>query len=545
MLGFKERGQPELFVTGSLRQLLPDDHVLVRVDRVLNLSWLRNEVAELYCADNGRPGIDPEVAVRLMLAGLLLGIVHDRRLMREAQVNLAIRWFAGYALHEVLPDHSSLTRVRQRWGPDRFKAILARTVEACIAAKIATGEVVHLDATLIRADVSWGAVVDAHVDAVVAGADETRPLDPPAGGPPAPGGTARRFCRTDPDASLGKGGRTSRVEPAYKQHTAVDALCGVVLDVEVTGGAVHDTNAMAGLDAVPRATGRPMAVATLDAGYAIARVFADLEARGIEAIVPTRDEAPPRAGVIPSRRFKLDALHDRLRCPRGRHLVPHSQPNAAGLKVYRSSAHDCRPCPLREACFSPAAKRRSVLLSKDHPALMRARRKRLAWGERERRLYSSHRGRVEGVHGEAKAWHGLARAVRRGLSKRQDPGLLDCGGDQPKAAGRLAPARVVAAGGRTTAFAASACHRVTAPRVLQQPQAYDSHLSKCEALTGQLGGYLSSGAHSTEEAAAVATRASPQDGECQRYVAQITHPDIFVHGGLTVRKPDEHVGAAA
>jgi hypothetical protein len=55
----------------------------------------------------------------------------------------------------------------------------------------------------------------------------------------------------------------------------------------------------------------------------------------------------------------------------------------------------------------------------------------------------------------------------------------------------------------------------------------------------------SSGAHSTEEAAAVATRASPQDGECQRYVAQITHPDIFVHGGLTVRKPDEHVGAAA
>jgi transposase len=415
MLGFKERGQPELFVTGSLRQLLPDDHVLVRVDRVLDLSWLRDEVADLYCLDNGRPGIDPEVAVRLMLAGLLLGIVHDRRLMREAQVNLAIRWFAGYALHEALPDHSSLTRVRQRWGPERFKAILARTVEACIAARIATGEVMHLDATLIRADVSWGAVVDAHADAVLAGVDEAQPSDPPNGEPHAPGEKPRRICRTDPDASLGKGGRTSRVEPAYKQHTAVDALRGVVLDVEVTSGAVHDTNAMTALDTVPLATGRPIAVATLDAGYAIARVFADLEARGIEAVVPTRDEAPPRAGVIPARRFKLDALHDRLRCPRGRHLLPNSRPNAAGLKVYRSSIGDCRPCPLRSVCFSPAAERRSVLLSKDHPALLRARRKRLAWSKREQALYASHRGRAEGVHGEAKTWHGLARAVRRGL----------------------------------------------------------------------------------------------------------------------------------
>ena len=110
MLGWKERDQLELFMTGSLRQLVPDDHVLARGDRVLNLSWLRSEAADLYCDTNGRPGIDPEVAVRLMLAGLLLGTVHDRRLMREAQVNLAILWLVGYGLHEALPDHSSLTR---------------------------------------------------------------------------------------------------------------------------------------------------------------------------------------------------------------------------------------------------------------------------------------------------------------------------------------------------------------------------------------------------------------------------------------------------
>jgi transposase len=175
MLGRKERDQLELFVTGSLRQLVPDDHILARVDRVLDLSWLRDEGADLYCADNGRPGIDPEAAVRLMLAGFLLGLVagfllglvHDRRLMREAQVNLAIRWFVGYGLHEALPDHSSLTCIRQRWGAERFRRIFQRTVKACVAAKIATGEVVHVDASLIRADVSWESLVERHVRGVI------------------------------------------------------------------------------------------------------------------------------------------------------------------------------------------------------------------------------------------------------------------------------------------------------------------------------------------------------------------------------------------
>ena len=115
MLGHKTRGKSELLIVGSLRDLIPDEHVLVRVDRLLDLSWLRDAVRDRSAADGtGRPGIDPEVAVRLMLAGFLLGIVHDRRLLREAQVNVAIRWFIGYGLHERLPDHSPLTRIRLR-----------------------------------------------------------------------------------------------------------------------------------------------------------------------------------------------------------------------------------------------------------------------------------------------------------------------------------------------------------------------------------------------------------------------------------------------
>lgn len=134
MIGHQNRDQLEFFVCGSLRDLVPDDHILARVDRVLDLSWLRDEVADLYAPGVGRPGIEPEAAVRLMLAGFPLGVVRDRRLMREAQVNPAIRWFAGYGLNARLPDHSSLTRIRQRWGAERFRRIFERTVRDCVKA---------------------------------------------------------------------------------------------------------------------------------------------------------------------------------------------------------------------------------------------------------------------------------------------------------------------------------------------------------------------------------------------------------------------------
>ena len=293
MLGRKERDQLELFISGSLRQLIPDDHVLVRVDAVLDLSWLRAEIADLYCPDNGRPGIDPEVAVRLMLAGFLLGIVHDRRLMRETAVNIAIRWFVGYGLHEPLPDHSSLTRIRQRWGAERFRRIFERTVQACIAAKIATGEVVHIDASLIRAHVSWDALAVRHVEAVAQAEDEALRDGRQSG-------KFKKVCVTDPDATMATNGRNRRLEPAYKQHTAVDDVAGVIVDVEVATGEENEGMAVAGrLDAIITTTGRPIDIATMDAGYAYAKVFRALEDRSIESIVPPR---PNRCQARSSRR---------------------------------------------------------------------------------------------------------------------------------------------------------------------------------------------------------------------------------------------------
>lgn len=374
MLGQKDRRQPELFVAGSLKDLLPDDHVLVRVDKVLDLGWLEAAVADLYSMDKGRPCIAPEVAVRLMLAGMLLGIVHDRRLMREAQVNLAIRWFIGYGLHESLPDHSSLTRIRQRWGADRFRQIFVRTVQACIAAKVAKGEIVHVDSSLIRANVSWDAIARRHVDAVEA-------ANPPESGegrddgptPPRAKGKKIATCTSDPDATLSRNNKAHRSEPSYKHHTAVDAECGVVLDVAVTTGAVHDTKRVeAQLDAITATTGATIQAVTMDASYAITRVFADLEARGVEAVIPAKGERP-RGGSLPQ------PPHPRRRLPWGgqdvaragpshppwprQHADPglprrrRSQPQAPGCRhrrsLHRIAAETLRPDRKPESLAAP------------------------------------------------------------------------------------------------------------------------------------------------------------------------------------------------
>jgi transposase len=412
MLGGTRGEQYEFFV-GSLRDLIPDEHVLARVHRVLDLSWLRADVADLYSPDNGRPGIAPEVAVRLMLAGFLLGIVHDRRLMREAVVNLAIRWFCGFGLTEPLPDHSSLTRIRQRWGDERFRRIFERTVQACVSAGIAKGEVVHIDASLIRADVSWESLAAQHVEAVAEANGDESQAEQDAERNSRKTGKYKKVCTTDPDATMATTARNRRLEPSYKQHTAVCDRAGVIVDVEVTTGELNEGDELVpALARVEAVTGRPVATATPDAGYAYAKVYGALERRGTAAIIPPKAE--PIRSPVPMRRFRYDAKHDLLKCPRGRVLkagraVKHG-------RFFTSRAKDCRRCDLARLCLSRGRVNKAVVLGDDYPALLRARRRRERWSDEDKELYARHRWRVEGVHGEAKICHGLARAVRRGLS---------------------------------------------------------------------------------------------------------------------------------
>jgi transposase len=416
MIGRQERWQEDLFVAGPLSALIPEDHILKRVNRVLELSWLRNEVRDLYDERQGRPGIDPESAVRLMLAGLFQGIVHDRRRKREAQVNLAIRWFAGYRLQEKLPDHSSLTRLRQRWGAERFRRIFEKTVAACAAAGLVSGDTVHVDATLIRADVSWESLTERHVQQVLS-ENTTEPPSEEAESSEEPAasrtGKAKKVSTTDPEATMTTSCRQYRMEPSYKQHTAVDDRRGVVVDVEVTTGEASEGKQLAAqIERIEGQTGKRSKTVTADGAYAHPANYALLESRQIEAIIPPQAEnRHPRR--IPLRRFKVDARHNVVRCPAGKRLNRSIETfNGA---MYRAKRADCRACELRSCCLPPTAQSRTVLIVTHHASLLRARRRHAQWGDAEQTLYRRHRWRAEGVHGESKTVHGLRRAARRGL----------------------------------------------------------------------------------------------------------------------------------
>jgi transposase len=421
MLGRKERDQPELFVAGSLRDLLPEDHVLVRVDRVLDLSWLRAEVANLYCPDNGRPGIDPEVAVRLMLAGFLHGTVNDRRLMREAQVNLAIRWFIGYGLHEALPDHSSLTRTRQRWGEAVFRTVFTRVVRQCQTAGLVSAETVHVDASLIRANVSMDALIARHLDAV----DEANEANEAneAERKTRTTGKHKKLCGTDPDATMATSSKAP-LRPAYKQHTAVDDHAGVVVDVEIVTGEEHDTGRFAErVDAMTVTLRARPGQITADAAYGTGHVYAALEEREVGYVIPNREPVRRKdTRGFPIERFKYDAHKDVVRCPNRKILTPRNATKSG--RWYRADRQDCRACPLRARCIAGNAPSRRVHITNHFPAILRARRKRRHWGDDERAIYIRHRWRVEGAHGTAKTLHGLNRAIRRGLANMKIQSLL-------------------------------------------------------------------------------------------------------------------------
>jgi hypothetical protein len=141
-------------------------------------------------------------------------------------------------------------------------------------------------------------------------------------------------------------------------------------------------------------------------------VYGGLERRGIDPLIPAKAE--PIKSRVPTRRFRYDAKHDILKCPKGRILRP-TRPIKHGRFFY-SKAKDCTRCPLRDDCLSKGRANKAVVIGHDYPALLRARRRRERWTTEDRRLYQRHRWRSEGFHGEAKTLHGLARAVRRGLA---------------------------------------------------------------------------------------------------------------------------------
>src|SRR5438874_8184140 len=150
MMGKKERNFAQL-INVSLEELVPPDHFYRHLERTLDLSFVREFVQQTY-ATGGRPSIDPVVFFKLQLVMFFEGIRSGRQLMRHAADRLSVLWYLGYDLGESLPDHSSLTRIRERYGVDVFRRFFEKLVEQCQEAGLVWGKELYIDATQVNAN---------------------------------------------------------------------------------------------------------------------------------------------------------------------------------------------------------------------------------------------------------------------------------------------------------------------------------------------------------------------------------------------------------
>src|SRR6266851_1328020 len=166
MMGMKQRSFAPL-VNVSLEELVPYDHFYRHLERTLDLSFVRELVQETY-AGAGRSSIDPVVFFKLQLVMFFEGIRSERLLMRHADDRLSVRWYLGYDLDEPLPDHSSLTRIRTRYGVEMFRRFFDAVVDQCQQAGLVWGKELYVDATKVNANASMESVkprfaVEAHL----------------------------------------------------------------------------------------------------------------------------------------------------------------------------------------------------------------------------------------------------------------------------------------------------------------------------------------------------------------------------------------------
>lgn len=153
MLGPRQEAQAALFYEFSLEDHVPQDHLLRSIDRFVDLSSIRAHLADFY-SHTGRPSVDPELLIRMLLVGYCFGIRSERRLCEEVHRNLAYRWFCRLDLNDRIPDHSTFSKNRHGrfWESELLRHLFETTVARCIKEGLASGQRTAVDASLIEAD---------------------------------------------------------------------------------------------------------------------------------------------------------------------------------------------------------------------------------------------------------------------------------------------------------------------------------------------------------------------------------------------------------
>jgi len=377
MMGERTVMQEALFYGFSLERHVPEDHLLRRIDRFIDLSGLR-EYLRPYYSDTGRPSIDPELMIRMLLIGYCLGIRSERRLCEEVHLNLAYRWFCRLGLDGAVPDHSTFSKNRHgRFrDSDLLRRLFEASVERCMAEGLVGGEGFAVDASLIKADANRqrsvpggeGLPAEAVGHAV---REYLAVLDDAAFGASTP--VVPKFISVADPASRWTGANGGLAFFAYSTNYLIDLKHAVIMDVEATTS-IRQAEVTAQRRMLERTQERfgvwPQRLAA-DTAYGSAENLAWLvHERGIEPHIPVFDKSARSDGTYPRSDFTYDHEADAYTCPGGKQLkhyhrvfsTPRTGIDPDGLMRYRATKADCDGCTLKTRCC-PNAPVRKVLRS--------------------------------------------------------------------------------------------------------------------------------------------------------------------------------------
>src|SRR6476659_2352065 len=241
MMGRQTAGQAQFFYAFHLDEVVPADHVVRRIDAVLDVGWIHQELAPFY-SNTGRPSIDPELMIRMLVVGYVFAIRSERQICAEVQVNLAYRWFCRLSIEDKLPDHSAFSRARNERFRDSgiFRSVFERVVEACIAAGLVGGEGFAVDASLLAADANKQRSIPgkdwdknrAAEKASRAVKEYLATLDDAAFG--AASDTTPKFVSPADPAAQWTGAMRGPAFFAYSDNYLIDVKFGVIMDVEAS-----------------------------------------------------------------------------------------------------------------------------------------------------------------------------------------------------------------------------------------------------------------------------------------------------------------------
>jgi transposase len=469
-----------------LSELVPRDHFYRHLERTLDLSFVREFVEKTY-AGGGRPSIDPIVFFKLQLVMFFEGIRSERQLMRHAADRLSVRWFLGYDLNEPLPDHSSLTKIRTRYGIEVFRRFFEAVVEQCQQEGLVWGRELYLDSTKVEANASVDSVkprffVEAHLanlfspEAEKGGAEavqemsQEEPTRREHEEPPAPRPlptslspeeyaaltqhnearhewieqdgaqdrrvTSRGYHRmadlrvstTDPDATLMP--TKDGTDMGYRTHYVVDGgRARIIVAALVTPSEVMDNQPM--LDLLWRVRFRwklwPRQV-TGDRKYGTEENLVAIEREQISAYIPS-PESDHRTEFFSVDRFRYEAERDVYLCPAGKELRFDRAHSTERSLRYRARARDCNHCPLNAQCTT-STQGRSLCRSVDEEVLDRVR----GYHETEayKKAYRKRSVWVEPLFAEGKDWHGMRRFRLRRLWRVNCEALVRAAGQNLK-----------------------------------------------------------------------------------------------------------------